>query len=212
MQVLPQRQKVEHHEKQGGQDQDGWKAVGASTRGMIRKLSEPITMLRPGLKKKIDLAHVVRGACHGIAYRLQAVERHAFAEQAGIKLSADLSLSSLSNHFETKGAEELGKEAHQLGDNDDEGDLTQAGNIHDGRADDIVGLTDKNRYHSQQDGVAGGAKKRQSRPPAGMNGVRKDPADGAAAIGLIALGEGEFGGGHRKGNLPCSIVSLPCKY
>ena len=69
--------------------------VGVSTRaggsaapgcsGMIMKIAEPTTRFNTRAEQEIDLAHIVGGARHRVAHRLQAVEGHAFTQQADVQ-------------------------------------------------------------------------------------------------------------------------------
>ena len=61
----------------------------------MRKLAEPDDQVDARVEHQVDLAHVVGGAGHGVADRLQAVEGHALAEQAGVELVADVALEPL---------------------------------------------------------------------------------------------------------------------
>ena len=69
---------------------------------------------------QVDLAHVIRGARHGVAHRLQVVEGHALAEQGDVQLVADIALHALRHQLGAEVAPELQHAAHDLRAAEDE--------------------------------------------------------------------------------------------
>ena len=63
--------------------------------------------VQPGAEEEVHLAHIVGGARHGIAHRLQVMEGHALAEQVGVKLTPHIAFHLLRGKFKTKIARKL---------------------------------------------------------------------------------------------------------
>ena len=67
--------------------------------------------VQPGAEEEVHFAHVVGGARHGIAHRLQVVKGHALAQQAGIQLAPHVAFHDLGAEFKAKIARKLQKSA-----------------------------------------------------------------------------------------------------
>ena len=129
-------------------------------------------------EQKIDLAHIIGGARHGISHWLQIVEGHAFAEQAGIQFTAHIAFNALGAELKAKVARKLQQPPPHPTADDGQKDPQQRLIIKRLSGNDGKRRANLHAGNRHQTGVAQGAYQRNEQNPPFVQRVRNHPARG----------------------------------
>ncbi len=128
---------------------------------------------------QVDFAHVVRGARHGVAHRLQVVEGHALAEQGDVELIADVAFDALRHQLRAEVAPELQHAAQDLRAAHDQRQRNEAADNRVGLQHVVEGAAHQHGDGGRQCRIADRAKNQHDQDRPISHGVRPDPTLGA---------------------------------
>ncbi len=119
----------------------------------------------------IDFAHIIGGARHGIADRLEVVEGHALAEQGNVQFIAHIAFDPLGQEFGSKVAAQLEDAAQDLRPAHQQRQRQQHFRFRRDLEHGIEGITGQHRDVGGEGGIADRADEHDQHQPPVAQGV-----------------------------------------
>ncbi len=140
----------------------------------------------------IHFAHVIGGARHGIADRLEVVEGHALAKQGDVQLVAHIALDTLGHELGAKIPPQLENAAYYLRSAHEKGQREQNFRLRWKLEHGVYGIAGQHRDVGSQGGIADSADEHDQHQPPVTQGVRDHPTKMATPIRIMTTVECEF--------------------
>ena len=181
LQVVDEREKVGNRKNNGNQPQVRVDArAGVERDDQEEERSDDEVQSRA--EHEVHFAHVVGGARHRVAHRLEVVEGHALAEQGQVQFVADVALDALRHQFRAEVAPELQHAAYHLRNADGQRQRDQHIQARRDGQHVVESLSHVGGHDSRQRAVAIRADQHEDDDRPVARRVGNHPAHGAGAV------------------------------